>query len=859
MSNNSKRRIIVTPEIPDALKRIEELAYNLWWTWNRDAWELFRMADETLWEKTHHNSIKFLMRVPYEKILDASKNGTYLSVYNTIMQKYDNYMNADDTWFKRNLSKYTGKIIAYFSAEFGFHESLPIYSGGLGILAGDHCKSASDLGLPFVGVSILYREGYFKQQIDADGEQIAIFDKHRFREMPIRLVKNKEGSPLLINVDLPERTLYLRIWKVQVGRINVYLLDADFLKNTPEDRQITQRLYGGGQEMRIKQEIVLGMGGVRVLKALNIQPAAWHMNEGHSVFLGLERIRDMVKNERLNFYEAFEAVRSNTVFTTHTPVAAGNDAFPLSLKEKYFKKYWEDLGLEKHQFMDLGMEVISEGYGVFSLTKLAFKLSGRSNGVSKLHGTVSRHIWKSSWPDVPEEERPITHITNGVHFSSWIAPGLKKLYDRYLGLGWEGSQTKLDFWKALDKITDDELWNTHIALKRVMLGKLRAHIISQMERNGELPSTIDQVANSMSTDTLIIGFARRFATYKRATLIFSDIDRIKKIINDADRPVNFIFAGKAHPADEGGKKLIKDICTLAKQPDFIGKVFFIEDYDIELARYLVSGVDVWLNNPIRPREASGTSGQKAALNGVLNCSILDGWWVEAYTGKNGWSIGKGREFDNLEFQNKYDAEGLYRVLEKEVIPRYYTKSRGSVSRAWLEYMRESLKSVPPYFNTDRMVRDYVEKMYVPSIECASKFYSNDFAVAKQLHIWKDKLLANWSDVRIEDNVELKGEKDYINITKDVNLYVNVFLGTVLKPADVSVEAIFERQGVAGVKPEKRIFNLTVIKDLGKGLYKYEGSLKFYEAGYYDYTIRVVPFHKNLINKFSLGIVRWLYE
>jgi len=567
----------------------------------------------------------------------------------------------------------------------------------------------------------------------------------------------------------------------------------------------------------------------------------------------------MVRNEGLNFFDAIEAVRANTIFTTHTPVPAGNDAFPLSLKEKYFKDYWEGLGLQKHQFMELGMEVVPEGYEVFSLTKLAFRLSGRANGVSKLHGEISREIWKNIWPGVPAQENMITHITNGVHFSSWIAPELKRIYDRHLGIGWENQQTKSGLWDSIDKIADDEIWDVHMDLKRKMIANLRNRLKCQMERNGELPSLVDEVTNALNEDALIIGFARRFATYKRAMLIFSDIERAKQIFNDPDRPVQLIFAGKAHPADEGGQKLIKDIIALSKSDDFRGKVFFIEDYDIEMARYLVMGVDVWLNNPRRPHEASGTSGQKAALNGVLNCSILDGWWVEGYDGKNGWAIGSGREFDDTEFQDVYDAEELYNVLEKNVIPTYYTENRGRYSKDWVELMKGSLKSVPPYFNTDRMVQDYVNIMYAPAIENKMRFFKDDYKIAKDLNAWKNKMFAAWNDVYIQDDVELTGEKDYIKVQKDVNISVKVHLGNIITPADVTVEVYFSREHAAGIEKQNLIYPLVKFTPLNDGLYEFKGVLSFKSAGYYDYSIRVIPAHKNLIYKHALGLIKWLYQ
>ncbi|RMG31896.1 MAG: alpha-glucan family phosphorylase, partial [Methanobacteriota archaeon] len=616
-------QINVVPKLPKRINRMEELAYNFYFAWHKDVQDIFRYVDETLWRLSNHNPVLFLKRVSQKRLEEVSQDERFLRLFDEALEEFDRYMTQNNTWFSKAYPAYKNKTIAYFSAEFGIHESLPIYSGGLGVLAGDHCKSASDLGIPLVGVGLAYYQAYFTQRIDAEGNQIADYTNYDFNNLPLILEKDKKGNPIKIKVELAGRDVFARIWRAQVGRVPVYLLDANIEDNTPEDRVLTSRLYGGDQEMRISQEILLGMGGVRALRALGIKPDAWHMNEGHSVFLGLSRIRELVREEGLQFNEALEAVAANNIFTTHTPVPAGHDAFPLTLKDKYFKQYWESVKIKRSEFMELGLEIQPAGYQIFSLTILAFNLARFANGVSELHGRVSRELWKSVWPDVPVEEIPIGHVTNGIHTLSWAGREMAELFDKYLGPDWKRRLTYKDYWVKVDEIPDEQIWKVKRVLKEKMIKHLHRRLMEQYERNGMGLLQTKKIGSVLNPDALIIGFARRFATYKRATLIFRDKERLAKLLNNPDRPVQIIFAGKAHPKDLEGQKLIKEIWELSQQEPFKGKIILVEGYDINMARHLIAGTDVWLNNPRRPHEASGTSGQKVPVNAGINLSVLD--------------------------------------------------------------------------------------------------------------------------------------------------------------------------------------------------------------------------------------------
>lgn len=693
-------------EIPAKISRLQELAYNLWWSWNPDARALFRHLDMTLWRNTQHNPVQMLKEISPERLQEAAKDSLFNRYYNKVTMSLDRDLTNGHTWFQQKHGNLDDFRVGYFSAEFGLHNSLPIYSGGLGILSGDHAKEASDLGIPLVGVGFMYPQGYFRQLIPSHGWQEAVYELLDMSKAPVRPIDASDGHELKISVRMGDRQVYARVWHVQVGRVPLYLLDTDVDENDPWDRELSARLYSGDSELRIRQEIMLGIGGVRALRALNIHPSVWHMNEGHSAFLTLECIRELVSSG-VGFDEAAPSVRAKSLFTTHTPVPAGHDAFPFHMVEKYFAGYWDEIGLDRDQFFDLGRH--EEEWGTsFNMTVLALRMSGQANGVSKLHGQISRRMWNSVWPEKNVADVPIGHVTNGIHVPTWIPVETHELLNKYLGPDWLDRHDEAATWERINDIPDHELWGLHVGLKRKMIGFFRERLRRSWVSGTSDATQILTGGTFLDPDALTIGFARRFATYKRATLIFHDLDRLRRIVLDKDRPLQIIFAGKAHPADDPGKLLIQSVYNLAKHNQLGGRVAFIEDYDMHLARYLVQGVDVWLNTPRRPREASGTSGQKAALNGIPNLSILDGWWAEGYNGANGWSIGSDREFEVPELQDSVDAGAIYDLLEEEVVPLFYDRDRDDIPRGWLAIMRESMRSNAPLYSSRRMLKQYVE-------------------------------------------------------------------------------------------------------------------------------------------------------
>ena len=701
--------------LPRRINRLGELAYNLWWTWNPDSQRLFSRIDKELWESTYHNPVLFLRQVERARLNSATNNRYYLEYYDRIFRSFDRYMKADETWFTTKHPDLRHRPIAYFSMEFGLHETLPIYAGGLGVLSGDHTKEASDLGLPFVGVGFFYTEGYFTQRITEDGWQEAQYIVHPFEDLPVVPVVDEQDKQVAISVELPGREVFARLWEIHVGRVPLYLLDTNYEANAPADRAMSARLYSSDLDMRISQEILLGIGGVRALRTLGYNPSVWHMNEGHSAFMVLERIRELMDADH-SFDEAAELVRASNVFTTHTPVPAGNDEFALWLVDKYFSHLWPQLNLTRDQFVDLARHTVSWG-DTFSMPVLALMLSEGRNAVSELHGDVSRRMWHFLWPDRKVEDVPITHITNGVHTGTWLARRMSHLYDRYLGPDWHENIDDLDVWELINNIPDEQLWGVRRHLKRKLAAYVRERARQQWLMGGRHP--IQVVASGVLLDpyVLTIGFARRFAPYKRASLVLRDLNRLLNMINQPDMPVQMIFAGKSHPDHEGGKLLIQEVYRAVKRSESGGRLVFLEDYDMNLARYLVQGVDVWLNTPRRPNEASGTSGEKAALNGVLNFSILDGWWREGYNGQNGWSIGKDETYATPELQDEADAESLYDTLENEIIPLYYqVRSSDGLPGEWIARVKESIRTLAPQFSMRRMVKEYTERLYIPAIQ-----------------------------------------------------------------------------------------------------------------------------------------------
>jgi len=841
----------VIPTLPAVLEPLREMTFNLWWTWEPSARRLFRHLDPDLWNRTNHNPVRMLQLSRQARLEELAQDKSFLRELKEVHDAFRNYLARQDTYGKTGAGAAIKRPVAYFSAEFGFHEAIPNYSGGLGILAGDHCKSASDLDLNFVAVGLLYRHGYFRQEIDKDGAQHAVSLNQNFHHLPIREVQ-RDGAGLLISVRILDREVFAKVWQLPVGRIDLFLLDTDIPENNAEDRLITAELYGGDQEMRMRQEIVLGIGGVKALKALGIDPEVFHMNEGHSAFLAMERIRRKVVEKKLEFYSALQIVASANIFTTHTPVPAGNDSFPREMMRKYFGDFAKELGIPFDELFSFGQTRVDRS-DPFSMTILALRMSRHSNGVSKLHGEVSRSLWKDVWNGVPVHEVPITSVTNGIHTKTWMAPEFSALYRKYLG-EWEERITEPDFWRRVIDIPDSELWETHQQLKHRLVEFVRERVRIRRERIGDSPEAIRNVNRILDPEVLTIGFARRFATYKRGALLFSDKERLKRLLNDTTRPVQFIFAGKAHPRDEGGRALIQEVYRFSREAGFENRVVFLEDYDSYIARRLVQGVDLWLNNPLRPMEASGTSGMKSAPNGGINLSVLDGWWHEGFNGNNGWAIAAEISDGTVEFQSAVDANSLYQLLENQIIPLYYAKPDGKLPLAWLQLMRESIRSVTPVFNTHRMVKEYTERLYIPAARSHENFAQNGCEPATQLSQWKARMRKDWPQVRIHDVQVRNKDRQNILVGESLQVSAHVYLGDV-DPNHVRVEAYHGEADNGGIKnPSVSVLNASGRN--GDGSYLYQGSVPASESGAYGFSVRVVPTHPHLMQSHELRLIAW---
>jgi glycogen phosphorylase len=842
----------VTPILPAALEPLREMSFNLWWTWEPAARRLFRHLDPELWNRTNHNPVRMLQLSRQSRLEELAQDKTFLRELKQVFEEFEKYLGRHDTYGKTGAGSAIKNPIAYFSAEFGFHESIPNYSGGLGILAGDHCKSASDLDLNFVAIGLLYRHGYFRQQIDKEGVQEAINLNQSFYHLPIREVRRGDAN-LLIPVSILDREVFAKLWELRVGRVNLYLLDTDIAENRAEDRLITAELYGGDLEMRMRQEIMLGIGGVKALAALGIQPDVFHMNEGHSAFLALERIRLNVVEKKLDFYSALQVVAAANVFTTHTPVPAGNDSFPREMMRKYFGSFAKELNIPFDELFSFGQTRVNPN-DPFSMTILALRLSRHANGVSKLHGEITRSLWKDVWSGVPVHEVPITSITNGVHTKTWMAPEFAALYRKHLG-AWEEHLTEPEFWRGVIDIPDAQLWETHQKLKLRLIEFVRDRVRRRRERMGESPESIRKVNRILDPEILTIGFARRFATYKRGTLLFSDKERLKRLCNDTTRPVQFIFAGKAHPRDEAGKALIQEVYRFSREAGLENRVVFLEDYDSYIARRLVQGVDLWLNHPLRPLEASGTSGMKSAPNGGINLSVLDGWWREGYNGSNGWAVGAEIDNGTTEFQNEVDASSLYQLLENQIVPLYYAKPDGKLPLAWLQLMRESIRSVTPVFNTQRMVKEYTEHLYIPAAKSHENFSRDGCGSATQLSQWKTQIRKDWPEIKISDVQVGNKDRQSISVGESLQISARVHLGAV-DPQHVRVEAYHGEIDNGDIRnPSATVLNQNSQAD-GNGNYLYQGSVPATESGTYGFSVRVVPTHPCLMQAHELRLITW---
>ena len=848
-------KITVNPQLPKRIEKLSEISNNLWWSWNTEFLRLFKTIDNDLWETCEKNPVKFLKQVSQERLEAVSKNVEFLKEYDKLARQFEDYINSKNTWFANNYPENKNDLIAYFSAEYGLDRTIPIYSGGLGILSGDHLKSASDLGIPLVAVGLLYKNGYFHQKINGYGDQETEYINIELSNLPINPVKDKNGEDLIIYVKFPKRRLYLKVWQINVGRIKLYLLDSDIEKNNPEDRDVTLRLYGGDQEMRIRQEIVLGMGGTNLLtRALGLNPTIYHMNEGHSAFLILELMKNIIKEKQVSFDVARDIASSKTVFTTHTPVPAGNDIFPLDLVDKYFKDFWPRLGLDREEFLRLGMkpsQILEPG---FNMGILALKVAGKKNGVSKLHGAVSRELFGDVWPDIAANESPITYVTNGIHTCSWLSPKLKELYNKYLMPYWQDNIHEDKVWEKINNIPDKTLWETHQDRKEKLLKLVKDSTTQRLRRSGYSYEEINEITSKLNLNALTIGFARRFATYKRATLIFKDLERITQILNNSEKPVQLIFAGKAHPADKEGQDLIKRIHEISMMPQFKGKIFLLENYNIAMSQYLVSGVDVWLNNPRRPMEASGTSGQKASVNGVINFSVLDGWWAEGYNQENGWTIGTNAEYNSYEEQDIADSQSMYRTLEDKIIPTYYNKNEVCISPIWIRIMKNSIISTGGKYSTARMLVDYTNNLYMPLCNLTKKYYQNVDTVA-EYNLWKKNLYINWKDIKITQTNNLD------NITIDAGNNIEVKCEVELPNVDlenITVECYYGKILDNGIVENVSIIPMKLTgKDEENKKYEYTTKIELKTGGNYGYTFRVMPKHEMLLDAENLNLVKWV--
>ncbi|MDL2266416.1 alpha-glucan family phosphorylase [Desulfovibrio sp. OttesenSCG-928-G15] len=847
----------IIPKLPAELDPLWFLAHNYWFAWNNEIEELFADIDPALWEESYKNPVWMLNHVPQERYDALAQDEYYKKRLAQQVEALKGYLNAPSTYHFEGVQSGSPAVV-YFSFEFGVSLCLPIYSGGLGILAGDHLKSASDLNVPLVGIGLAYANGYFRQYMTPDGWQQERYPDYDFEQMPMQVATTPSGEPAMVHLSIGDRPLAAQIWEAKVGRISLYLLDTNIAENPPEFRAITARLYGGNLEMRLWQEILLGIGGIKALHVLGIEPHVMHMNEGHCAFAGLERVRILMKKNNLPFEVAVELAASGSVFTTHTPVPAGNDRFPPALMQQYFEDYARDMGLAFKVFLALGREEPRDDSEEFCMTVLALKLSRFNNGVSQLHGVVSRKMWHRIWGQFPVDDVPIGAITNGVHAPSWVAPEMGTLFDRYLGETWREERDGSLIWPLVNNIPDAEIWRVHEKLRARLVAFVRQRVRAQMVSQGARARELDDVENFLDPGALTIGFARRFATYKRARLIMEDLESLKRVVSNMDRPVQFIFAGKAHPHDNGGKQLMKEIINLCRENDFWMSMVFLEDYDMEIASHLISGCDVWLNNPRRPLEACGTSGMKAMFNGVLQFSTLDGWWDEAWKADNslGWAIGKGEEYDDPAYQDKVELQTLYKVLESEIIPDFYERSRGNLPTAWVKRMKAALAEFGPRFHSNRMVSDYVESSYIPACRSHRKLYENNFSAARELSAWRMNIMTKWGDLKVRDVKAVNDDTLYVGQASEVT--AKVFLANI--PAEhVQLEIYVGHLGQDNTFINRKLLPMHPVGPLEDGWQTYQGSMLAKTAGRFGFTVRAIPVHPLLPTAPSLGLLHWAEE
>jgi len=844
-------RYSVQPAIPPRLACLQDLAYNLRFTWDHETMSLFQRLDDDLWERTGHNPVALLLRVSQLKLDRAADDDAFLAHLDRVCTAFNAYLEQPG-WFRREHPEATDLLIAYFSMEYGLAECLPIYSGGLGVLAGDHLKTASEMDIPLVGVGLLYEKGYFKQYLNEDGWQLERYENNDFQALPLRPVLLSDGGPLTVQVELAERTVHVAVWLVRVGRVSLYLLDTNLPENDPRDHDITDELYGGGPDERLRQEIVLGIGGMRALGALSLRPQVCHMNEGHSAFLSLERVRELMKNEGLDYQTARQVAGAGTIFTTHTPVPAGFDLFPSDLMGKYFSGYVKELGLTLEELLSRGRIRPHDPAEPFNVAALATRNSRRRNAVSRLHRRVTAHMMQESWKDFPETDIPIDSVTNGAHVRGWIAAEMAGLLERYAGPRWQDDPADKTVWERVDRIPDEELWRAHVRQRERLVAYARQRLEAQAVRRNAPPTERQAARQALRSDALTIGFARRFATYKRATLLLNEPQRLKAILLDDRRPVQIIFAGKAHPRDDAGKEFIRQLIHFARQEGVQHRLVFVEDYDLGKAQMLVQGADVWLNTPRRPLEASGTSGMKALMNGVLNLSVLDGWWAEGYHEGAGWAIGNGEEYTDFEYQDRVESQALFSILEEQVIPLFYERGPDGIPRGWTVMMRESMSSLVPAFSSRRMLREYLDRFYLPAGEDFARLSADGFARARQAVEWKARIADHWADVSVVGASAVTGPQ--VNVGDRMTIEARVKLGA-LTPADVRVEAYHGTLTPEGSIADGGSSALHWGGEDG-GVQVYQGTIATPYSGEQGFAVRILPAHDDVLVPNELAYITW---
>ena len=846
------RSFEVVPALPEPLQPLLEIAYNLWWSWHPEAVELFIRLDRELWQQTHHNPVKMLGTISQEKLDAAARDEGYLTSLRRVRESLETHLTRTP-WLESTGKAKQDFTVAYFCAEFGLTECLQIYSGGLGCLAGDHLKSASELGLPLVAVGLLYRNGYFQQYLNNEGWQQEINPDLDFSNLPVSPVKDDDGRLVTVEVTMVDRPVKIAVWKTTVGVVPLYLLDTNLPENEPADRTITSQLYGGDMEMRIRQEVVLGIGGVRALEAMRIRPDVCHLNEGHSAFLSLERIRRLIEDHGVSFDEARQQASASHVFTTHTPVPAGIDRFPPDMIKRYFEKYVPSLRLDMEGLLSMGRENVYDKHEFFSMAVLAIRTANGCNGVSKLHGEVSRRMWQGIFPRVPEPEVPITHVTNGVHARTWLSPDLIQLLDRYLGSRWQNDPADMDVWSAVNEAPDEELWRVHEARRQRLVIWARRKLRQQLRARGQSATRIAEQVDALSDRCFTVGFARRFATYKRGTLLMRDPERLLAMLNSTERPIQFFIAGKAHPADNSGKDYIRQIVKFAEEHNAGHRIVFLENYDMHVARYLVQGCDLWLNTPRRGMEASGTSGMKAAMNGVLNCSILDGWWDEAYEADHGWAIGRREQYANPDAGDDIESRNLYDLLEKHILPLFYDRGDDGIPRRWVHRMKNSISRLAPMFNTNRMVQEYAEHLYLPAVNKARMLAKNKLAGAVEQARLKERLRDRWDDIEIEQ-VETSSDQP-LGVHQSLDVSAVARLGD-LEPGEVKVQAYLGLLDNDGRIDGRGAHTLSHAEDLGDGRHRFTGRLAADASGRHGFAVRIVPGDELLDGLAEPGLIKW---